>query len=65
MDEMIGTEEAGKILGYTTGYMRQLCSDKDKRKRLGAKKFVRVWMFDKTKIEAIATKKKKEKFLIR
>lgn len=51
--QLIGTKEAGEILGYTPAYMRELCGDKKKKKILGATKVGKTWLFKKKRIEKI------------
>lgn len=67
--DLIGSEKAGKILGYTSSNIRVLCSDEDTREKLGATKIGKHWILDKAKVLQYAAemerkrkaKKKKKK----
>ena len=48
--EVIGSEKAGKILGYTSSNIRVLCSDEVTREKLGATKIGKHWILDKSKV---------------
>lgn len=59
--ELIGTKEAGMILGCTSSNMRHLCADEEKRKKLKANKYTRDWLFEKSAVEKYAEKKEAKK----
>ena len=59
--KLIGTKQAGDILGYSSAYVRQLCANKQIRIRLDAQKMGRDWLLDQEKVEQFAEEKKKKK----
>ncbi|MDQ0414570.1 helix-turn-helix domain-containing protein [Mesobacillus stamsii] len=57
LNNIIGVDEAAKILNYSTGYVKNLCA----RKMIKSKKIGKTWVLDKTKLEV---KNMKNGFLV-
>lgn len=47
LNNIIGVDEAAKILKYSTGYVKNLCA----KERIEAKKIGKTWVLDKTNLE--------------
>lgn len=58
---LIGSKQAGEILGLTPAYIRQLCADEKIIEELDAQKIGKSWVFSKEKIEEFAERREEKK----